>query len=97
MKVFSGSGNLELAQSIAKHLGLPLGRAIITRFNDGEISVKYDENIRGTDVFIVQPTCPPGDRLIELLLLIDASRRASAKRITAVIPYFGYARQDRKD
>ncbi|MBN2414978.1 ribose-phosphate pyrophosphokinase [bacterium] len=97
MKIFSGLGNLELAEQIADYLGMPLGKTKITRFNDGEISVKYDENIRGTDVFIVQPTCPPGDRLIELLLLIDASRRASAKRITAVIPYFGYARQDRKD
>jgi len=97
MKVFSGLANLELAQEIAEYLNMPLGDSNIIYFSDGEISVKYNENIRGSDVFIVQPTCPPGDNLIELLLLIDAARRASAKRITAVMPYFGYARQDRKD
>ena len=97
MKIFSGTANVPLSQKIAKHLGLSLGEVAISRFSDGEISVKYNENIRGIDVFIIQPTIPPGDNLIELLLLIDAARRASAKRITAVIPYFGYARQDRKD
>jgi len=97
MKIFSGTANIPLSQKIAKYLGLSLGDVAISRFCDGEISVKYNENIRGIDVFIVQPTIPPSDNLIELLLLIDAARRASAKRITAVIPYFGYARQDRKD
>ncbi len=97
MKVFSGTANLPLAKKIAQHLDIPLGDVEISRFNDGEIFVKYNENIRGTDVFIVQPTSPPGDNILELLLMIDAARRASAKRITAVIPYFGYARQDRKD
>ncbi len=97
IKIFSGTANVPLSQKIAKYLGLSLGEVAISRFCDGEISVKYNENIRGIDVFIVQPTIPPGDNLIELLLLIDAARRASAKRITAVIPYFGYARQDRKD
>jgi ribose-phosphate pyrophosphokinase len=97
MKIFSGTANIPLAQKIAKYLDLSLGDVAISRFCDGEISVKYNENIRGIDVFIIQPTIPPSDNLIELLLLIDAARRASAKRITAVIPYFGYARQDRKD
>lgn len=97
MKIFSGTANRPLAEDIARYLGLPLGDAEVTRFSDGEISVKYNENIRGTDVFIVQPTNPPGDNLLELLLMIDAACRASARRITAVIPYFGYARQDRKD
>jgi len=97
MKIFSGTANLLLAKKIAQHLDIPLGDVEISRFNDGEIFVKYNENIRGTDVFIVQPTSPPGDNILELLLMIDAARRASAKRITAVIPYFGYARQDRKD
>ena len=86
-----------MAQKIADFLGISLGDMEITRFSDGEISVKYNENIRGADVFIVQPTAPPADNLMELLLMIDAAKRASAKRITAVIPYFGYARQDRKD
>src|SRR5512137_212962 len=97
MKLFSANANRPLAQKIATYLGMALGDAEITRFSDGEISVKYNENIRGADVFIVQPTCPPADHLMELLLMIDAAKRASAKRITAVIPYFGYARQDRKD
>lgn len=97
MKIFSGTANLPLTESIVKYLGIPLGDTEIFRFSDGEISVKYNENIRGIDVFIVQPTCAPGDNLMELLLMIDAARRASAMRITAVIPYFGYARQDRKD
>lgn len=97
MKIFSGLANQQLAKDIASYLNLPLGDAEIIRFNDGEIKVQYNENIRGTDLFIIQPTFPPADHLMELLLLIDAARRASAKRITAVIPYFGYARQDRKD
>jgi ribose-phosphate pyrophosphokinase len=97
MKVFSGNANQPLAQKIAAYLGISLGDAEITRFSDGELSIKYNENIRGADVFIIQPTSPPADNLMELLLMIDAAKRASAKRITAVIPYFGYARQDRKD
>ena len=97
MKVFSGSANRELSEKIVQYLKIPLGDVEIGRFSDGEISVKYNESIRGADVFIIQPTCPPADNLIEFLLMIDAAKRASAKRITAVIPYFGYARQDRKD
>jgi len=97
MKVFSGTANRPLAEKITQYIGIPLGDAQIRRFSDGEISVKYNENIRGTDVFIIQSTNPPADNLLELLLMIDAASRASALRITAVIPYFGYARQDRKD
>jgi ribose-phosphate pyrophosphokinase len=97
MKIFSGKSNQPLAERIARYLGFSLGDVELNRFSDGEISVKYNENIRGIDVFIIQSTCPPSDNLMELLLMIDAARRASAKRITAVIPYFGYARQDRKD
>ncbi len=96
-KIFSGSSNLPLAQKIAKVLNLPLGSVELKRFSDGEIWVKYGENIRGSDVFIIQSTNPPSDNLIELLIMVDAAKRASAKRITAVIPYFGYSRQDRKD
>jgi len=97
MKLFSGNANQPLAQDIARYLRVTLGDVDITRFSDGEIGVKYNENIRGADVFIIQPTIPPCDYLMELLLMIDAAKRASAERITAVIPYFGYARQDRKD
>jgi len=98
MKIFSGSAHPELALEIAEHLGLPLGQARLRRFPDTEVSFQIDENIRGTDVFIVQPTCTPVDQhLMELLVMIDAFRRSSASRITAVIPYYGYARQDRKD
>jgi len=97
IKIFTGSAHPELAQRIADYIGIGLGKAEVGRFSDGEISVKIHENIRGWDVFIIQPTFPPGDNLLELLILLDACRRASAKRITAVIPYFGYARQDRKD
>jgi len=97
MKIFSGTSNRPLAEKIAQYIEMDLGDAEIKRFSDGEIAVKYNENIRGTDVFIIQSTNPPGDNLLELLLMIDAANRASAKRITAVIPYFGYARQDRKD
>jgi len=96
-KIFSGTANRELAEKIAFHLGQPLGKIKIMRFSDGEIWVKYNENIRGADVFIVQPTNSPAENILELLIMIDAARRASASRITAVIPYYGYARQDRKD
>ena len=98
LKVFSGSANRELAQRICEVIGVPLGAATISSFPDGETYIKIDENIRGRDVFIVQPTCPPTNQhLMELLIMVDAARRASADRITAVIPFFGYARQDRKD
>lgn len=96
-KIFSGSSNLPLAQKIAEVLNKPLGSIELKRFSDGEIWVKYGENIRGSDVFIIQPTNPPAENLLELLIMVDAAKRASAKRITAVIPYFGYSRQDRKD
>ncbi len=96
-KIFSGSSNLPLAEKIAQKLEMPLGAIELKRFSDGEIWVKYGENIRGSDVFIIQSTNPPSDNLIELLIMVDAAKRASAKRITAVIPYFGYSRQDRKD
>ncbi len=97
MMLLSGTGNRALAEEVAGELGQTLCKATIRRFADGEIFVKIDENVRGRDVYIIQPTNPPGDNLLELLLLMDAARRASAARITAVIPYFGYARQDRKD
>ncbi|MFH1190932.1 MAG: ribose-phosphate pyrophosphokinase [Candidatus Omnitrophota bacterium] len=98
LAVFSGNANLELAHNICKDLKVELQDALVGRFSEGEIRVKINENVRGKDVFIVQPTCPPSnDNLMELLIMIDALRRASAHRITAVIPYFGYARQDRKD
>ncbi len=98
MKIFSGSAHRLLAQQICDFVGVPLGDATVTSFPDGETYVKYNENIRGRDVFIVQPSCPPTNQnLMELLIMVDAARRASAARITAVIPFFGYARQDRKD
>ncbi|HEY7378069.1 MAG TPA: ribose-phosphate diphosphokinase [Steroidobacteraceae bacterium] len=97
MALFSGNANPALAQEIARHLMVPLGRAVVGRFSDGEVNVELMENVRGRDVFIVQPTCPPAnDNLMELLLLVDACRRSSAARITAVMPYYGYARQDRR-
>ena len=96
-KLLSGTANRALAEEIARHLGADLGRATCTRFADGEIFVRIDENIRGADVFIVQPTNPPAENVMELLLLIDAVRRASAARVTCVMPYYGYSRQDRKD
>jgi ribose-phosphate pyrophosphokinase len=96
-KLLSGTGNQALAEEIAGHLGAELCRVTCSRFADGEIFVRIDENIRGADVFIVQPTNPPAENVMELLLLIDAARRASAARITAVMPYYGYSRQDRKD
>jgi len=95
--VISGNANPDIAQRIAENLNLSLLDVEASRFSDGEIQIKIQENIRGTDVFIVQPTMPPAENLMELLLLIDAVRRASCRRVTAVIPYFGYARQDRKD
>lgn len=97
MKLISGTANPELAQKISEYLATPLVQTKITRFSDGEIFVEINENVRGADVFIIQPTCPPvNENLVELLIMIDAARRASARRITAVIPYYGYARQDRK-
>jgi ribose-phosphate pyrophosphokinase len=98
LKIFAGSAHPALAREIADSLGVPLGHARIQRFPDTEVSFQIDENIRGTDVFVVQPTCSPVDQhLVELCVMIDAFRRSSASRITAVIPYYGYARQDRKD
>ncbi|MEP7078291.1 MAG: ribose-phosphate pyrophosphokinase, partial [Chthoniobacterales bacterium] len=98
LKIFSGSANRELAQRICDFVGAPLGAATLSSFPDGETYVRIDENIRGRDVFIIQPTSPPtNEHLMELLIMVDAARRASADRITAVIPFFGYARQDRKD
>jgi len=95
--IFSGNANLPLAQKIVEHLNIPLGKAIVGRFSDGEIMVEIMENVRGRDVFIIQPTCAPtNDHLMELVIIADALRRASATRITAVVPYFGYARQDRR-
>ena len=98
LKIFSGNSNPKLAQKIARHLGVTLGDVTVTAFPDGETFVKFNENIRERDVFIVQSTCPPTNQnLMELLIMIDAARRSSAARITAVMPFYGYARQDRKD
>ncbi|MBU1087846.1 MAG: ribose-phosphate pyrophosphokinase [Candidatus Omnitrophica bacterium] len=98
LTVFTGNANPQLAKDICKHLGVALGDAFVGQFSEGEIQVRVDQNVRGKDVFVIQPTCPPtNDNLMELLILIDALARASAGRITAVIPYYGYARQDRKD
>jgi len=97
MKIFSGNANYPMAEEIAEHLGLEVSRADVRKFSDGEIFIEIKENVRGTDAFIVQPTCTPvNDHLMELVIMVDAMRRASARRITAVIPYYGYARQDRK-
>ncbi len=97
MKLFTGNANPCLAEEIAKYLGMPVGDAKVSRFSDGEIGCRIDESVRGVDVFVVQPTCTPvNENLMELLVMIDAFRRASASRINAVIPYYGYARQDRK-
>ena len=96
LKIFSGNANPELAKKIAKYLKVRLSDALVTTFSEGEVRIKINEDVRGRDVFIVQPTCPPtNNNLMELLIMIDAVRRASARRITAVMPYFGYARQDR--
>ncbi|MBK6910682.1 MAG: ribose-phosphate pyrophosphokinase [bacterium] len=97
LKIFSGTAHRQLGERIAACLGCGLGEVKISRFSDGEIGVQFEENIRGRDVFLVQPTCPPAENLLELLIMVDAAKRASAGRITAVIPYYGYARQDRKD
>ena len=98
LKIFTGNANPELAKKIARFLRVPLGDALVTTFSEGEVRVKINEDVRGRDVFIVQPTCPPtNNNMMELLVMIDAIKRASARRITAVMPYFGYARQDRKD
>src|SRR4051812_22349139 len=97
IKLMCGSANRPLAEAVAENLGVELTRLNLGRFADGEISVRIDENVRGNDVFIMQPTNPPAENMLELLLLIDAARRASAARITCVIPYYGYGRQDRKD
>ncbi|MDW8258845.1 MAG: ribose-phosphate pyrophosphokinase, partial [Gammaproteobacteria bacterium] len=97
LALFAGNANPALAQEIARHLMVPLGRAAVGRFSDGEVNVELIENVRGRDVYIVQPTCPPvNDNLMELLVMADACKRASAKTITAVVPYFGYSRQDRR-
>lgn len=98
IKIFSGNAHQEMAKEIAAHLDLPLSKADVKKFSDGEIFVEVKENVRGTDVFVVQPTCTPvNDHLMELVIMVDALRRASARRITAVVPYYGYARQDRKN
>ena len=97
MMVFSGNANPKLSEAIASYLKLPLGKAIVDKFSDGEVMVDIEDNVRGRDVYIIQPTCAPtNDNLMELLVMVDAIRRASAQRITAVIPYMGYARQDRR-
>jgi hypothetical protein len=97
IKVFSGNGNMALSMEIARHLGINLGKATVGRFADGEANVVIHENVRGKDCYVIQPTCPPvNDNMMELLLMVSTLRRASARRITVVIPYYGYARQDRK-
>ena len=97
MMVFTGNANPELAAEIVAHLSMPLGKAMVSQFSDGEVLAEIEENVRGRDVFVVQPTsAPTNDHLMELLVMIDAMRWASAGRVTAVIPYFGYARQDRR-
>jgi len=98
MKIFCGTANPDLARAIAKALKVPLGEIMTSRFSEGEIRIKINEDVRGRDIFLIQPTCPPvNDNVMELLIILDAFRRASARRITAVLPYYGYARQDRKD
>ena len=98
LKIFSGGANPSLAQEICDHLGIALGKVKLQRFSDGEVNFQILENVRGADAFIIQPTAPPvNENLVELLIMIDALKRASAQRITAVVPYYGYARQDRKD
>jgi ribose-phosphate pyrophosphokinase len=97
LKLLTGNANRALAEEIAQYLRVPLADAEVTRFSDGEVYVQVNENVRGADVFVIQPTCPPvNDTLMELLIMVDAMKRASARRITAVLPYYGYARQDRK-
>lgn len=97
LKLFAGNANPALAQEISDHIGIPLGQSKVSKFSDGEANVQIEESVRGCDVFVIQPTCEPvNDNIMELLIMVDAMRRASARRITAVLPYFGYARQDRK-
>ncbi|RMG96924.1 MAG: ribose-phosphate pyrophosphokinase [Candidatus Dadabacteria bacterium] len=97
VRVFTGNANRPLAEAICRRLGLPLGRAVVRRFSDGEVAVEIEESVRGWDVFVIQPTCPPvNDHLMELLVMMDALKRASAGSISVVMPYYGYARQDRK-
>ncbi|MDX1460729.1 MAG: ribose-phosphate diphosphokinase, partial [Xanthomonadales bacterium] len=97
LMVFSGNANLRLASDIAHELGVPMGKAIVGRFSDGEVMVEIMENIRARDVYVIQSTCAPAaENFMELLVMVDAVKRASASRVTAVIPYFGYARQDRR-
>ncbi|HTY25533.1 MAG TPA: ribose-phosphate pyrophosphokinase [Desulfomonilaceae bacterium] len=97
LKIFTGNSNPDLAEAITRYMGLPLGEAMVGSFSDGEIQVEFRENVRGMDVFVVQSTCQPvNDNIMELLVMIDALKRASASRVTAVMPYYGYARQDRK-
>jgi ribose-phosphate pyrophosphokinase len=97
VKIFSGSGSRYLADKITQAYGSPLGESVLQKFSDGEMSPYYDESVRGQDVFIIQSTFPPADNFLELLLMVDAAKRASAESVTVVMPYFGYARQDRKD
>lgn len=98
IKIFTGNANPELASAVAKVMGLKLGNILVTRFSEGEVRVKINEDVRAYDIFLIQPTCPPvNENLMELLIMLDAFKRASARRITAVLPYYGYARQDRKD
>jgi N-terminal domain of ribose phosphate pyrophosphokinase len=97
LKIFSGNGNMALSLEVARHLGVNLGKATVGRFADGEVNVVIHENVRGKDVYVIQPTCPPvNDNIMELMLMVSTLRRSSARRITVVIPYYGYARQDRK-
>ncbi|HLJ55089.1 MAG TPA: ribose-phosphate pyrophosphokinase-like domain-containing protein, partial [Chthonomonadaceae bacterium] len=97
LRIFTGNAHPKLAADIAAELGTPLGAIVVKQFSDGEICIKIEESARGQDIFIVQPTCAPvNDNLIEVLIMIDAFRRASARRITVVLPYYGYARQDKK-
>ncbi|MFU8812529.1 MAG: ribose-phosphate diphosphokinase [Balneolaceae bacterium] len=97
LAIFAGRSNLALSRAIAESYGIELGNVTIKSFSDGELYVKYEQSIRGEDIFVIQSTPPPGDNIVELLMLLDAAKRASVKRVTAVMPYFGYARQDRKD
>src|SRR5512145_772283 len=98
LRIFTGNAHAALGEAIARFLGLPLGRAHLSRFSDGEVWFQIQDNVRGADIFVVQPTCPPvNENLMELLVMLDAFKRSSASRITAVLPYYGYARQDRKD
>src|SRR5713101_9140864 len=97
MRIFTGNGNPKLAEAVVRHMNISLGRCIVGRFSDGEVMIELLENVRGRDVFVLQSTCAPtNDNLMEILVMVDALKRASAGRITAAIPYFGYARQDRR-